>query len=80
MRFNPAFSLPLSIYWIIILNDIGMFAGKFGEIRGKKRLYQSITVPLYIFLFLSAFQTTLEQSRGERQLLAKADGLVEIMP
>ncbi len=67
LRFHPAFSLPLCLYWGILLNDIQKLALKIGKRRDKPILYQSITIPVYIFLIMASLHPAITQPHQPRQ-------------
>ena len=63
IRFTPAFSLPLCIYWGLFLLDIQRFTSWLGKKRGKQHLYQWIPVPFYLFIALASLAGALNQPR-----------------
>ena len=67
LRFNPSFSLPLSLYWVLLLKDLQQAAGRIGEGRKKTRLYQSLVAPAYLFILLAAVQTGITQAKQPDQ-------------
>ena len=82
VRFTPAFSLPMCLYWTFLVSDLVGCLERFGQRRARGRLYGWLGLPVTLSLVLAFLQSALAQppQRSIPALLAVFEDIRGVTP